>query len=297
VPKRSNEFQQIIADLYQALAPVGAKFQQSAMIPEPDGTLREVDVLIKTSVAGTELSLAVECRDYNRNQSIEWVDSLIGKYQRLPIDKVVAVSSSGFSKSSILKASRHRIHCLSAAQAESVDWAKKWCEPWKSLHYEMRVFHLSTYGVDDSQLTHTALDEASNLNHDDALSEKLFPTLYKMFLDHHADVAKRKYDEHIAAKWSDIPEGAKYYFEVTFNGDWSIQPPGETYAIKRILVGIGVTHRWEQVRTYSQVLHDHVATKVDFGPASLTVIRSKSGDKMPPVFRMAERPGFTESEH
>ena len=288
MPRRTNEFQEIIADIYRALTPMGATFQESAIVEEPDGTQREIDVLIRTAVAGSEISLAVECRDYNRKQSIEWVDSLIGKYQALPIDKVVAVSSSGFSETSIMKASRHRIQCLSATEAEGADWAEKFCRPWKSLHYEMRLYHLATYGPGDAKLTHTELMEDWSLKHDDALSEKLFPTIYKSFLEHYADEAKRQHDHFIASFWNTIPDGDKRYFEVSIETDATISPPGETYSLKRVLGGIGVTFRWEDIATNSRVLHDRVATRMDFGPANLTIVRPKDGGEATTFFRLSD---------
>jgi hypothetical protein len=38
--------------------------------------------------------MAVECRDYTRQQNIQWVDQLIGKYKDLKVNKIIAVSSS-----------------------------------------------------------------------------------------------------------------------------------------------------------------------------------------------------------
>ena len=177
---------------------------------------------------------------------------------------------------------------MSTAQAENVDWAQKFCEPWKSLHYNMRIFHLSTYGRNEVQLTHTALDEDWKAQHDDALSEELFPTIYRMFWDKFKDQAKQKHDEYIAAAWTEIPDGKKGYFEVIFETEIAIYPPKQVYMIKRVLAGIGVTYGWKDIQTYSQVLHDHVATKIESGPANLTIVRNMDGDVTSSFFRVSE---------
>lgn len=288
MPKRTNKFQEIVADIHRALAPAGATFEESAMISDQDGTLREVDVLIKTKVAGAEMSLAVECRDYDRAQSIEWVDSLIGKYDGLLVDKVVAVSSSGFSDAAVLKADREGILCISADQAENVDWARKFCEPWKSLHYNMRVFHLAANGPGQKRITHTALDEEWQATHDDALSERVFPVLYRMFWENFKDEAQRGHDEHIAAKWETIPDGRRAYFEVEIKTDFTISGTDEKHDFKGLLAGIGVTYRWEEVQSYSRVCRDHVATNIDLGPASLTIVRAKGGELVASILRVAD---------
>jgi Restriction endonuclease len=288
MPKRTNQFQDIIADIYRTLADTGATFEESAMVSEPDGTLREIDILIKSVVAGSEISLAIECRDYSRAQSIEWVDSLIGKYQSLPVDKVVAVSSSGFSEPSILKASRHRIQCLSAEKAEDIDWAAKFCDPWKSFYYGLRLFHLGSYKEDGSKLTHTSIDEDDITTHDDDLSERLFPTLYNLFKEHYASRIQSEHDKVIAPFWTDIPDGDKRYFEVSIDNQITVVPPGETYTISRLLFGVGAIYNWKDIEPYSQVLHDRVATSLVDGTANLTIIRNKEGEHSATIFRIKE---------
>ena len=99
MPKRTNEFQRIVAYIYSQIVPTGGRVTESAFLRE-DGTgqPREVDVLVEHNIAGHDISIAVECRDYTRDQNLEWIDNLIGKYSRLKVSHVVAVSSSPFSE-------------------------------------------------------------------------------------------------------------------------------------------------------------------------------------------------------
>lgn len=75
------------------------------MLPERgDGTEREVDVLLTFSQSGLPVRIAIECRNWRIKHDVAWIDLLIGKYRDLGIDKVVAVSSTGFTPAAIAKA-------------------------------------------------------------------------------------------------------------------------------------------------------------------------------------------------
>lgn len=124
MPKRSNEFQRLIALIESGLAQVHSKnIKESAFVwDESAKTNREVDVLIKGEVNGHPVQIALECRDHKAQQSVKWIDELIGKYRDTPVDKIIAVSKSGFTKSAIKKASQNRIEALSFTEALDTNW-------------------------------------------------------------------------------------------------------------------------------------------------------------------------------
>ena len=92
------------------------------------GTEREVDILLEDCLFGTALRLAFECRGRRDKDDIEWIDGLIGKVTDLDIDKVVAVSGSGFTPAAVAKARAHRIDTLTLQRARDTDWSKA-CSP------------------------------------------------------------------------------------------------------------------------------------------------------------------------
>ncbi len=124
MPKRSNDFQRLIKAIYSAMANVdGGKVTESAILHEPNGTSREVDILLESSVYDVPLIIAVECRDRSRKSDIEWIDGLIGKYHNLSVHKIIAVSRLGFSASSLEKATSANIDVRSLEQCENADWS------------------------------------------------------------------------------------------------------------------------------------------------------------------------------
>jgi len=113
MPKRTNYFQQLIHHIYQQLVPAGAIVTESSLLTErSSGTQREVDILVEHSIAGHKIRMGIECRDRTSKDDITWVDSVIGKYRDLDVDKVVLVSSSGFSEGAKKKATAHNIESL-----------------------------------------------------------------------------------------------------------------------------------------------------------------------------------------
>lgn len=126
MPKRSNEFQRLIHFLEERLAPIGWIVEESVEMTDPVvGCKREIDILLSGQVGHHQMEVAVECRDHQRTEDITWMDQLIGKYQHLPVNRVVAVASSGFSANAKEAAARANIETMTVTEIEEVDWEKE----------------------------------------------------------------------------------------------------------------------------------------------------------------------------
>ncbi len=124
MPKRTNDFQNLIAHIYEQLRPTDAQVTESAMVRDQEtGELREVDILIEYMVAGHPMKIGVECRDRSRKESVGWIEELVGKKNALHLNKAIAVSSKGFTGAAERKAKRNGIEVHSLLDAEKVDWA------------------------------------------------------------------------------------------------------------------------------------------------------------------------------
>jgi hypothetical protein len=125
MPKRTNDFQELIAAIYEQITPQGGKVTESGMVFDRDAkTLREVDILVEYRYAHHDFKMVIECRDRSRKDSVEWIDALIGKTSSLAVNKVVAVSKEGFTDTAKNKAQMHGIDTLTVEEAVDTDWAK-----------------------------------------------------------------------------------------------------------------------------------------------------------------------------
>jgi hypothetical protein len=125
MPKRSNDFQRLVFQLEQLLVEAGFTITESKMVAGRTGRKREVDIAIEGSVGGHAVFIAVECRDHERKPDVTWIEELIGKYQHVPADKVIAVSRSGFTHDAVELANgtvAPRIETRSLTDALHTDW-------------------------------------------------------------------------------------------------------------------------------------------------------------------------------
>jgi hypothetical protein len=123
VPKRTNDFQALIALVERQLAASGVRVVESEMLADRlTGELREVDVCVHATVSGKDVMLALECRDHKRKADQIWIDTLRGKYANLPVDKVIAVARAGFAKTARAAAEKARIQTLTLEEATSANW-------------------------------------------------------------------------------------------------------------------------------------------------------------------------------
>jgi hypothetical protein len=101
MPKRTNFFQTLVKRIESAyLKDEGAEVTESAMIPNyVTGHETEVDILISFRIGQRTYRTAIECRDHKRRQGPDWIGALESKKRECRLDKIVAVSSSGFTSS------------------------------------------------------------------------------------------------------------------------------------------------------------------------------------------------------
>jgi hypothetical protein len=124
MPKRYNIFQDLIASIHKQLAS-SCQIAESEMFIDPSsGQAREVDLVVRSRVAGYEVVISVECTDRRRLASVEWVEQMCCKHRDLPTNKLVLVSKSGYTKTALLKGRSLGAELLSIEAAKRVDWAK-----------------------------------------------------------------------------------------------------------------------------------------------------------------------------
>lgn len=123
MPKRNTEFQKLITQIYQQLANSDTRISENVEMKEQvSGTFREIDILLEHKIADIEIKVAIECQHRSRKADVTWIDALIGKYQNLPIDRVIAISSKGFSHAANRKAARNRIELRTLEAAININW-------------------------------------------------------------------------------------------------------------------------------------------------------------------------------
>lgn len=112
MPKRSNEFQRLVA-LLTMVKSDGAIVRESVEIETLDGgRKRETDVVAVGAVAGHRTVVAIEARDTKRKQDVLWVEQAKTKFERLGANVKILVSSSGFTAEALESATKFGIKTI-----------------------------------------------------------------------------------------------------------------------------------------------------------------------------------------
>lgn len=124
MPKRTNAFQELVAIIHSKISSSGQVTESLFMRDSITSEMREVDVVIKLTVANYDVYISVECRDHKRPADVTWVESMAKKHESLPTSVLVLWSRSGFTKAALFKAKALKIDTVSQKTANNADWAK-----------------------------------------------------------------------------------------------------------------------------------------------------------------------------
>jgi Restriction endonuclease len=119
MPTRPNDFQNLITMLTQVLGDNAVVEESKLLTDLVSGEQREVDIYGVGTLAGHSMRIAIEYKDNQRKQGVEWVEQLRSKHESLPTDLLILVSSSGFTNSAVAMADRYGIKTITLTRADS----------------------------------------------------------------------------------------------------------------------------------------------------------------------------------
>jgi hypothetical protein len=125
MPKRSNEFQQLVSLIERALQSSDVTVTESRELEDKStGRPREVDVVLESRQGAHPFIISVECRAGSspRPASIEWVEQMWGKHATLPTNKLILVAKGGFTAAARQKAGWLNVTLLELREATECDW-------------------------------------------------------------------------------------------------------------------------------------------------------------------------------
>lgn len=113
MPRRTNWFQTLIRHVEDHWKGVATVTESEMLKNRATGEESEVDIVVRGTIASHELVVCLECKysggSKPRKQDVEWVQHMMGKHADLPTNKLILVSSSGFTKGAVKFAVAHDI--------------------------------------------------------------------------------------------------------------------------------------------------------------------------------------------
>lgn len=104
--------ERLVERLERTVAPHGLSVTRREVQRDDDGIAEaEFDVIVQGIIGSSEVRWLIECRDRPSQgpAPASWIEQLIGRRQRFNVDKVIAVSTTGFSAPAQRLAEQHRI--------------------------------------------------------------------------------------------------------------------------------------------------------------------------------------------
>lgn len=103
--RKGRELEELVATLEKGLSGKGViitspDFIEDIVIEDK----REVDVSLRFNVGSHDFLLVFECRDRKNTEDVTWIEQLATKRDDISVNKLIAVSSNGFSKNARKKA-------------------------------------------------------------------------------------------------------------------------------------------------------------------------------------------------
>jgi hypothetical protein len=95
------QLEEVVEEIERALLPEGFKVDRRVHVLDPDTgkVIAELDIVIKGPLGSSTVEWLIECRDRPRDgpAPVEWIEQLAGRRARFKIDRIFAVSTTGFS--------------------------------------------------------------------------------------------------------------------------------------------------------------------------------------------------------
>lgn len=131
--RKGRELELLIEKLESCTLPIGTTINSPGFINDKvTGQPREVDILVEYQLGTVPIKIIIECRDRKSIQDTQWIEQIATKANDLNVNKVIAVSSSKFSKPAIAKANHYGIEARLLEEVDT-DTIAEW---WKVNHLE-----------------------------------------------------------------------------------------------------------------------------------------------------------------
>jgi hypothetical protein len=99
MPRKGKDIEKIVEMLHKMM--LGPEYEIKSpdyFIDQTSGQKREVDISIRFKVDYIPFVVIVECRDHKKKENVTWIEQLVTKRSSINVNRVIAVSTSGFTK-------------------------------------------------------------------------------------------------------------------------------------------------------------------------------------------------------
>lgn len=132
--KAGREYELLIANLYRSLEPNAEVKHDDHIYDSTAKITRQIDVSIKSKLAGVDILIIIQVKDYSKNKAdVAVVDQFKTIIDDTKASKGILICSKGFTKAALIKAEFHKIECLTVHSALNKNWGNELKFPVKKI--------------------------------------------------------------------------------------------------------------------------------------------------------------------
>jgi hypothetical protein len=142
--QKGQFLEMMIANLQSYLGPEGVevKLREKFYNPESGKQIGEIDITVRGEFGTSRFFFGVECRDRPADgpQGLPWIREIVGKKQQLRPDKMIAVSSTGFTDDAKDFADQNNIDLITIGEPTEVilkEWFQLFYLSYTDYHYDI----------------------------------------------------------------------------------------------------------------------------------------------------------------
>ena len=117
-----KQFEFLVAKIQSDLAGANARVTPNDKILGKTGTLRQIDISIRSSAGRFEFLVIIDCKDYGRPLDIKDVEEFIGMVQDVGAHKAALVSSNGYPATAKTRAKQAQIDIFTVVDTGDHPW-------------------------------------------------------------------------------------------------------------------------------------------------------------------------------
>lgn len=136
--KAGEEYELLVEKIYRELEPNAEIKQNDFLEGHNSKTKRQIDLSIKSQVAGTKILIIIQAKDYSKKSDIKDISVFAEVIKDVKANKGILICNKGFTKAAINLAKFHGIELLSAHSAINKRWSLELKIPVLSYNYTFR---------------------------------------------------------------------------------------------------------------------------------------------------------------
>lgn len=120
--KKWQQFEELSADIQRQLSPESVVTHNDKIRGKITGTIRQIDISIKTRVGQFEMLVVIDCKDFRSPVDVKSIGEVMELAEDVGANKIAVIASNGFTSSAKSRAKAAGIDLFTIVDSRDHDW-------------------------------------------------------------------------------------------------------------------------------------------------------------------------------